>query len=156
MNQKVIITRGLSGSGKTTWSSEFVAGHPRYVRISRDDIDFMMSKTSYSKKKEKIIFNMRNFLIYESLEAGFNIVLDETYLVPRRINQLNRELGYCALAMEKHFDVTIQDFIHVSIEQCIERDKNRFFHVGEKFIRDYHKQYIVPLLKDPGVTKWTI
>jgi len=156
MNQKVIITRGLSGSGKTTWSNQFVSGRSDYVRISRDDIDFMLSEKYYDKRKEELIFRTRDKLILLALTQGFNLVLDETYLVSHRVAQLNLALQSYVDLWSRHLDIEIKDFLHVPIEQCIERDKSRFFHVGEKFIRDYHKKYIVPLLKDPGITKWTI
>ncbi len=35
---KIIITRGIPGSGKTTWAKNFVKNNPNYIRISRDDL----------------------------------------------------------------------------------------------------------------------
>lgn len=156
MNQKVIITRGLSGSGKTTWSQQFVKDNPTFARVSRDDIDFMLSENFYDKKKEALVFELRDYIVAHALASNFNVVLDETYLVPKRIEDLNGLLTIYVGVSKRHLDIQIQDFIDVPVEQCIERDKGRFFHVGEKFIRDYHKKYIKPLLKNPGKTKWTI
>ena len=156
MNQKVIILRGLSGSGKTTWSNQFVKEHHDFMRVSRDDIDFMLSMDNYPKRKEKIVFRTRDFLVGQILGYGFNLVLDETYLSPHRVKDINSLLESYVRLTGKHLDVRIQDFIHVPMKQCIERDKNRFFHVGEAFIRSYYKKYIIPLLKNPGRTEWTI
>lgn len=34
----VIITVGISGSGKSTWSTNFIKENPKYLRLNRDDI----------------------------------------------------------------------------------------------------------------------
>ena len=155
MNKKVIITRGLSGAGKTTWSKQYVKDHPDFLRISRDDIDFMLSD-NYPKKKEQLIFRTRDYLIGTALSQGFDLVLDETYLVPDKIEGLNLSLKAYTLFWHKHLDVQIQDFLDVQIEQCIKRDKERFFHVGEEFIKRYYKEYVEPLLTNRGITEWTV
>jgi len=155
-NQIVLITRGLSGSGKTTWSTEFVKNNPAFLRISRDDIDFMLSKDFYGKEKENLVFKVRDFLIEQILTSGFNLVLDEPYLVPLRVSQINKELKKYVDTTGNSLQVKIQDFIDIPLEQCLKRDKERFFHVGDRFIRDYHRRYVLPLLKNRGVTEWEV
>lgn len=158
MNQKVIITRGISGSGKSTWSKDFTRNHRSYIRISRDEIRFMLWDGYYTEEKEKAVLIMQKAMLYGALVSGYNLVLDETYLDPNRIKDINKTLQGHADVSKDVLSVRIQDFIDVPWKQCLERNKerglNRF--VPEDFILDYYEKYVVPLLKDRGVTEWEV
>ena len=39
---KIIITRGIPGSGKTTWAKDVVKENSNYIRINRDDLRIML------------------------------------------------------------------------------------------------------------------
>ncbi len=158
MNQKVIITRGLSGSGKSTWSKKYVTEHKDFVRISRDDLRFMLHD-GWLVENDDAVFGSRAVLIDFFLDEGKNLILDETYLSPKRIKELNDELEhYVRFFKPLMLDIEIKDFIDVPLATCLERNSSRSvnYFVPEKFIEDYYEQYVKPLLKDPGVTKWTI
>ncbi len=157
MNQKVIITRGLSGAGKSTWSKKFSEENPTYIRISRDDLRFMLWNGDMVNNDKEVI-QARDSLIWAFIVKGYNLVLDETYLAPHRIEEISSWLNDARYALGIHLDIEIKDFIDVPLKKCIEqnkpRGKNRF--VPEDFIREYHEKYVKPLLKDPGITEWTI
>ena len=157
MNQKIIITRGLSGAGKSTWSKRFVEDNKDYVRICRDDIRFMLWNGDWTHDDKEVIL-ARDTMIKEFLLKGYSLVLDETYLAPPRVKEINKVIGKYVWATHKHLDISIQDFIDVPIERCIANDsyrgKNRY--VGEAFIREYYDNYVKPLLKNKGVVDWTI
>ena len=38
MKSEVIINVGISGAGKSTWTTQFIKENPNYLRINRDDI----------------------------------------------------------------------------------------------------------------------
>ena len=38
MGAKILLTRGLPSSGKSTWAKEFARVNPNVVRVSRDDL----------------------------------------------------------------------------------------------------------------------
>jgi predicted kinase len=158
MNQQVIITRGLSGAGKSTWSLNFARNNPNFIRVCRDDLRFMLFDGDFKEEWETAVLQARNGIIVGALLTGYNIIIDEAYLAPHRVKEIKEILDVLHFHMKKHLDIKIQDFIDVPLEICIERDKTRGKnrHVGEKFIRDYHETYVKPLLKDKGVTEWTI
>lgn len=35
---KIILCRGIQGSGKTTWAKQYCKEHPNSIRVNRDDI----------------------------------------------------------------------------------------------------------------------
>ena len=41
---KVILCRGIQGSGKTTWAKQYCKEHPNTIRVNRDDIRQMFSQ----------------------------------------------------------------------------------------------------------------
>ena len=45
MKKKVLILIGIPGSGKSTWSTEFVKENKDWVRINRDDFRFMFNSS---------------------------------------------------------------------------------------------------------------
>ena len=157
MNQKIYITRGLSGAGKSTWTREAVQRFKNSIRISRDEIRFMLWNGDMVNDDKEVFF-IRNSMMEVALKNGYNLIIDETYLAPHRVQQLNNLILAFATQMNKSFDIEIQDFIWEDIEKCIERDKPRGKnrHVGEAFIRSYYENYILPLRENIGVTRWTI
>lgn len=158
MTRNIIITRGLSGSGKTTWSKGFVKKNPTYKRINRDDLRFMLYDGDFIAEEEFVVTEARDSLLLMLLDLGYNVVFDEPYLAPQRIQELNEALKRSAEMLQIDLSIQIQDFIEKPIEECIANDmprgKNR--HVGEVFIRDYYENYVKPLLVNPGKTRWMI
>lgn len=157
MSQQVIITRGLSGSGKSSWSKQWARENPNFRRICRDDLRFMMWDGDYSDEWEEAVVKTRDDLIWSALFDKHNVVLDEPFLLPKRIEELLLTLKDVAEAVGP-LHIKIQDFIDVPVEDCIAHDaprgKNR--HVGEQFIRDYYERFVKPLLEDRGETEWII
>lgn len=39
---KIILCRGIQGSGKTTWAKNYCNEHPNSTRVNRDDLRAMM------------------------------------------------------------------------------------------------------------------
>ena len=132
--QQLIICVGLPASGKSTWAKQWVREDAKNrVRVNKDDIRRMLT-TLWSGKLEKIVKKIEFESVRNALDKGFSVVLDNTNF---RINQ-------DIINVAKHYNVEIitQDFTHVSIEECIERDKNRFEKVGEYFIKRMAEKYL--------------
>lgn len=54
---KLIITRGLPASGKSTWAKQWVLEDPEHrVRINQDDIRLMLGKY-WVPKRESLLYN---------------------------------------------------------------------------------------------------
>ena len=53
--QKVIFTKGLQASGKSTWATKFVEENQDYKRVNRDSIRHMLSNYTFDDANEKLV-----------------------------------------------------------------------------------------------------
>jgi predicted kinase len=135
---KVIILKGLPGSGKSTWAKEVVLSYPNtYKRVNKDDLRSMLDGGQYSKANEKVVLQTRDLLISNFLKGGFNVIVDDTNLAPHHIQKI------MSIAKEAGVSFEIKEF-DVSVEECIARDLKRPNPVGEKVIRGMYKQFVKP------------
>jgi predicted kinase len=129
------ITRGLPGSGKTTWARE----QPGAVRVNRDDLRRMLhgGPLGFGWAEVQVTVAQRA-QIEALLRAGVNVICDDTNLrarVARELFDLGRQCGA---------DVVFRDFTDVTLEECIARDAGREgdARVGEEAIRGMFQRYL--------------
>lgn len=139
--KKVILMRGLPASGKSTYAKQLVDENPNvYKRINRDDLRMMFDNGYTSRGNEKFVKKVRDILIVKALEEGKSVVVDDTNLSERnfsRISQLVEEFN------KQHNDtvtVEVKEF-DTPLHECIARDAQREKPVGERVIRDMHRQF---------------
>ncbi|MEB3309671.1 MAG: AAA family ATPase [Snowella sp.] len=136
--KKVIMTKGLPGSGKSTWAKALIDKNPnQYKRINKDDLRAMLDNSKHSKDAENFVLKVRNQIMLMALEEGKHVIIDDTNLHPKHektIRELTKGIA----------EVIIQDFTDVDINTCIKRDLNRLNSVGEKVIRDMYNQFLAP------------
>src|ERR1035437_3369332 len=85
---KIIMTRGLPGSGKTFFAKEFIKKNPSFKRVNKDDLRLMIDDGKWSKDKEKFIIEARDELVKISLDGGFSVIVDDTNLSPKHFAHL--------------------------------------------------------------------
>ena len=145
-NQKLILARGLPGSGKSTWAKTWVEEDPENrARVNRDDIRWVLFKQYYlspdahgtTQEKEAQVTHVQNNLTQKALKEGKSVVIDNTNLDPR----VFREFGKIASQYEAH--LTNKDF-HIDIEECIRRNNARERVVPEHAIRNMQNNYMGP------------
>jgi predicted kinase len=78
--QKLIITQGISGSGKSTWAKALVAKDAEnWVRSSRDDLRAQMfGNPTYDQIQEKAVRVAQEGMVRALLAAGKSVVVDNT------------------------------------------------------------------------------
>lgn len=134
--KKIILTKGLPGSGKTTWAKELLAKEPgKWKRINKDDLRAMLDNGKWSKANEAFVIAVRNRMIVDANAQGYNVVVDDTNLHPKHFVHISQMMGNLA-------EVEIKDFTNVPLEECIKRDQRRPNYVGEKVIRRMYNQYL--------------
>jgi predicted kinase len=146
--RQLIICVGLPGSGKSTWTRSQVEQHPdRYKRINRDDLRSMVDNGKYSSGREKYIRQAELALAEMFLLNGYTVIVDDCNL------SQSAKAMWQEFAKKHNAIVEIQDFTHVSLEECIERDRKRPNYVGEQAIRRMHRQFLetkpTPPVYDP-------
>lgn len=144
--KKVILTKGLPGSGKSTWAKGLIDMNPNsYKRINNDDLRKMFDNTQYSSDMEKFIKKAVDVLVLLALEEGKHVILDNTHLSENSINRI-KEL------VKGKAEVVIEDkFLDVPLETCIKNDLKRFDSVGKDVIVKLYEQHLKktePIVQD--------
>ena len=133
---KLIITRGLPASGKSTWTKQWVLEDPEHrVRINQDDIRLMLGKY-WVPSREKLVQEIQFDAIIEALSREFDVVIDNTNLNKKVLDQFNR-----LIKTFEDYEIEYKDFFDTPLSVCIERDKNRDLQVTEKVIRSFYNNY---------------
>jgi predicted kinase len=145
---KLIITVGISGSGKSTWAHEMWESNPeKYVIISRDKIRellFGYTEETIDKyyampsisKFEKQVTGYEDTLINDALNHGRNVIIDATHLSRKylqRFSYWNVETSILVFSIE--------------LETAIVRDLVRNRKVGDAVIQKQYNRFI-NLIKD--------
>jgi predicted kinase len=135
---KLIITRGLPASGKSTWARLQQREIEGLVRVNRDDLRGMLRPewAFGSEWYERMCTEAQMGSIERLLRLGLSVIADDTHLNPAHIAE------YGALLLEAGADSEIVDFTGVSLEECIRRDAGRADRVGELVIRAMHEAYL--------------
>jgi predicted kinase len=129
------ITRGLPGSGKSTWARQQF----RSVRVNRDDLRRMLHGGNLGQGwAEAQVTIAQRALVAALLRAGVNVIVDDTNLSGKVVSELRQLAQECAVPF------AIKDFTDVPIEVCIERDATRDgdSRVGEDVIRGMYRRYL--------------
>jgi predicted kinase len=145
--KKLIITRGLPASGKTTKAEAWVAKDPvNRVRVNRDDIRQMLhngvfvQRDELTRGTEDTVIKMRDALISTALSAGRDVICDDTNLPQRVACDLRR------LADKHSAEFEVWDLTDVDMGTCITRDYDRGVRggrtVGPKVISDMHTRFL--------------
>lgn len=126
------ITRGLPGSGKTTWARQ----QPGW-RINRDDLRAMLRPTwDYGNREHEELCTLAQHAAVRALLANVDVIVDDTFLHPEHVDEMRRLAEYADV--EFH----IQDFTEVPLDLCITRDSGRFDPVGAEKIRAMYYRYL--------------
>ena len=135
---KLVILSGIPCSGKSTWAKQFVKGKTDWVIVNRDS--FRLSRGDYwIPSQESYITKLEDTAIESALNAGLNVISDNTNLNPKTISKL-KEIAeiYGAEVEEKFFHVSLKE----AISRDLERDQKGGISVGKKVIEDFYYKYI--------------
>ena len=147
---KIIFTRGIQGSGKSTWAKQYCQDNQDWVRVSRDDLRNMRGKY-WIPKDEGMISEMEIDCAYNALDSGKNVIIDAMNLNRKRdiddkLTQL--ELMLFGLGDEEVpvLDYEIKNFTDVPLEECQRRNLIRPNSIDPKIIQGTWEKYLAPEL----------
>ena len=133
---RLLITRGLPASGKTTFARGL---QPRVVRVNRDDLRRMLHGARlYTPSAESQVTLAQRAAVEALLRAHTDVIVDDTNLRDGTVR------AWAELAARCGADFEVHDFTDVPIEECLRRDAARPAgdRVGERAIRGMHDRYL--------------
>lgn len=144
---KIILCRGIPGSGKTTWAKQWALEDPEHrVRFNNDDIRNMLGKY-WVPSREDLVKDLNYAFLINSMSYGFDVVIDNMNLNPKELKYYNKVLdnwndpkGIVFDAVKPKYSLEFKDFF-IPLQDCIERDSKRPNPVGEEVIRKTYEKY---------------
>ena len=151
MNQTVILCCGVSGAGKSSWSTDYIKKTPNTIRINRDDIRKMMYGTLdgyYQRKdlhrREEAVSEVEELLFVHALGKGQNIIVDNTNLKTtyvRKWTDFVSGWNKNILEDQKPYEIKFAIFSQRDVDELITRVEKRDNLYLEKKDNYIHKQY---------------
>jgi predicted kinase len=146
MSLKLILTKGLPASGKSTWAREYIQKYQETANLCKDDLRLQLAETN---KREKRVIQLRDLLTEYHFAQGYSVIWSDTNLNPVHIRRATE------LADKHQAKLVIQDFTDVPLAECIRRDAIRLNSVGAAAINRMYYDYIdrseLPPAIDPNL-----
>lgn len=137
---KLIITRGIPGSGKSTWARAWAASDtPNRLHIERDMIRQILfdvvGKTRLSDKQEQEVTMYQANIVHYALKAGVDVCVADTNTTQKRVNYWKN------FAQKENVDFEIVLF-DTPLDVCLYRNSQRLKdeRVPESVIYKMNKQ----------------
>lgn len=130
------LTRGLPGSGKTTWAKTLDSTW----RVNRDDIRAMYTGVWDYRDEvmEALVTEVQKRMVLILLKANRDVVVDDTHM---HLPHLTLWYGVVKNVTPR-VEVRTMEFLHVPVDECVRRDALRPNPVGEDVIRGMYERYL--------------
>lgn len=141
--KKIIVTVGISNSGKSTWAAEQVQNNINStILVNRDKIRellFGYTETTVNQyylrtdlnKLEKQVTKYEDTLIHEALTEGKTVIVDATHLDAKYIERF------------KFWNVLVElKFFDIALKEALTRNMSRARKVDEAIIKKQYNRYV--------------
>lgn len=155
------ITRGLPGSGKSTWARAWVQESPETrIRLNRDEQRRMLhgdTGPTTNGLQENLITKLHHDAARQALRAGIDVVVDDTNLRGRTA------ADWATLAAVVCAGFEVQDFTDVPLADVLWRNAQRpeATRVPESVILTMNQKFLngrplpTPAARDAAPSEWT-
>jgi predicted kinase len=133
---RLLITRGLPASGKTTFARTL---QPWVVRVNRDDLRRLLhGRRMFTQWAEGQITVVQRAMVETLLTARADVIVDDTNLPARVVRE------WAGLAARHGAAFEVHDFTDVPLDECLRRDADRPAEdrVGETAIRTMWDRFL--------------
>lgn len=140
---KIILTIGISNSGKTTWAKQFIKENPMYVNLNRDDMRIALfcdgdernyHTYAFSKSKEDCITDVIMAHAKYAISNGQGIIVSDTNLNPKTRNLWKRIAADNDMEYE---EVVFDTPLHV----CLSRNQKRVITLPKRVLVQQYVSY---------------
>jgi len=137
---KIILTRGLPGSGKSTWAESYAKIAKNTAIVERDALRLQLFGVYWTgvQEDEERVTRLQDKLVRSYLAEGTSVVISDTHLPDRSVKK------WLKLGAEVGVPVEVQDFRHVPLAQVLRQNGNRPTgkYVAPQIIEDRYERFI--------------
>ena len=133
---RLLILQGIPASGKSTFAKQWVEEDPKNrVIVNRDSIRRGLG-VYWVPSRENLVSDIEYYHVKIAMDWNYDICIDATNLNPNYLNQ------WVNLAIDEKYTIEYKKF-DISLEEALERDKNREFPVGVEVINQFYNKYCI-------------
>lgn len=140
---KIIVTRGLPGSGKSTWAERIVREEDwPHVIVERDQLRQVLFNSWWTGKQEdeEKVTRYQEKLVRLHLSEGTSVIISDTHLPDRSVKK------WLKIGAEFNVPVEVKDFRHIPLQVVLDNNAARN-HWGGKYvdpavIKDKYNRFI--------------
>lgn len=138
---KIIVCRGLPGSGKSTWANQYDRDNPGTAVVERDGLRHLLTGGYYTgdQEVEQKVTRLQDGLVRQFLGEGLTVVISDTHLPDRSVKK------WLALGSDLSVPVEVKDFRDVPLKDVLNRNLARDRRgkiVPEEVIIDKYNRFI--------------
>ena len=139
----ILILKGLPASGKTTFAKKLLDDEPgKWKRLNKDELRMMLTNNHHTQANEKFVERVRDLMLVEALKDGKHVIIDDTNLADRPVARIENVVQQYRLETGDEVRIEYREMI-ATIDECIDRDRNREKKVGDAVIERMYRQHVL-------------
>ena len=153
----IILTVGIPGAGKSTWTIQEMRKNPgRYKRINKDLMREMLDAGAFNPRNEKYIFEVREHMVEKALFAGYDVIVDDTNFSSKHWDSMctvAQRVGDVTV-VEKYFDISLKEALTRNVSRPNPVPEDVITKMFDKHVKNGHRTtqtayYPIPILTPP-------
>jgi predicted kinase len=147
--KKILILRGLPASGKSTYAKKILTDNPHaWKRLNKDELRAMLDDSAHTPANEQFVNRIRDILLMEALKARKNVIIDDTNLTEKPIEQITQVAKKYTEQSGIQVHIEIKDIV-TPLEECLKRDALREKKVGSEVIMQMYRTHVLKNERGP-------